>query len=141
MKKFSAFVPQQMKTSRVSVTSYQNKVMEGTIITPLYDEPIPFCGMVHFVKQMEKLQDELEYPQANERQRSFQGREDGGTHLPEARAINVTVSTTALATFQLTIQFRQNASWQGSILWEEKQESAFFRSVLELMMLFDSALA
>ena len=46
-----------------------------------------------------------------------------------------------LATFQLSVLFRQNASWQGSLTWLERAEEARFRSVLELVGLLDSALA
>lgn len=46
-----------------------------------------------------------------------------------------------LATFQLSVLFRQNASWQGRLTWLERAEEARFRSVLELVGLLDSALA
>jgi hypothetical protein len=45
-----------------------------------------------------------------------------------------------LATFSLRILFRQNASWQGSITWCEGRSEESFRSVLELLMLMNSAL-
>ena len=44
------------------------------------------------------------------------------------------------ATFALRILFRQNASWQGSITWLEGEAEQSFRSVLELILLMDSAL-
>ena len=47
----------------------------------------------------------------------------------------------ALATFQSTVLFRQNASWQGSLIWREKELDAPFRSVLELIGLIDNALS
>ena len=45
-----------------------------------------------------------------------------------------------LATFQLRVLFRQNASWQGSLIWVDQRMDAQFRSVLELVRLMDSAL-
>ena len=36
--------------------------------------------------------------------------------------------------------FRQNASWQGSVSWLEGRRDESFRSVLELLMLLNSAL-
>ena len=45
-----------------------------------------------------------------------------------------------MATFQLRVLFRQNASWQGSLIWVDQRMDAQFRSVLELVRLMDSAL-
>ena len=44
------------------------------------------------------------------------------------------------ATFIVQIQYRQNATWQGQIVWAEKNETKYFRSALELIKLIDSAL-
>jgi hypothetical protein len=37
------------------------------------------------------------------------------------------------------IKFRQNASWQGSITWVEKEKTQNFRSALEMLKLMDEA--
>jgi len=39
------------------------------------------------------------------------------------------------------VLFRQNASWQGSIAWLEGKREESFRSVLELLLLIDSAVS
>lgn len=44
------------------------------------------------------------------------------------------------ATFEMRVLFRQHASWQGELLWLEKNTWQNFRSVLELITLMDSAL-
>lgn len=44
------------------------------------------------------------------------------------------------AVFLLEIQHRQNATWQGSITWVERQNKQYFRSALELIKLIDNAL-
>lgn len=36
--------------------------------------------------------------------------------------------------------FRQHTSWQGVVIWLEQQMEQSFRSVLELILLMDSAL-
>lgn len=43
-------------------------------------------------------------------------------------------------TFLLNIYDRQNATWQGTISWVDKNEKQQFRSVLELIKLIESAL-
>ena len=45
-----------------------------------------------------------------------------------------------VATFTIRVLFRQHTSWQGTILWLEKNMEQSFRSVLELILLMDSAL-
>ena len=44
----------------------------------------------------------------------------------------------AVETFSLRILFRRNASWQGSLAWDSREEQ--FRSILELLLLMDRAL-
>ncbi|BDF59254.1 hypothetical protein CE91St36_20710 [Christensenellaceae bacterium] len=43
------------------------------------------------------------------------------------------------ATFVVKVQYRQNATWQGQMIWSEKNEARSFRSALELIKLIDSA--
>ena len=43
-------------------------------------------------------------------------------------------------TFIIQIQYRQNSSWQGKIVWVEQNKTLYFRSALELIKLIDSAL-
>ena len=45
------------------------------------------------------------------------------------------------ATFVVHVQCLENATWQGEIVWAEKNESLKFRSALELLKIMDSALA
>ena len=43
-------------------------------------------------------------------------------------------------TFVVHVQYRQNATWQGTVVWADKNKSLQFRSALELMKIIDSAL-
>lgn len=45
------------------------------------------------------------------------------------------------ATFVVQVQFRQNATWQGTIQWLEEKKSRKFRSMLEMIKLMDEALS
>ena len=45
------------------------------------------------------------------------------------------------ATFVVQVQFRQNATWQGTVTWAEKNETRHFRSTLELIRLMDESLS
>lgn len=43
-----------------------------------------------------------------------------------------------LATFVIHVQYRQNSTWQGQIVWAETKQSTCFRSALEMIKLMDS---
>ncbi|NLC78547.1 MAG: hypothetical protein GX683_02310 [Ruminococcaceae bacterium] len=43
------------------------------------------------------------------------------------------------ATFVVTVLYRQNATWQGTLKWLEGGREEKFRSALELIKLMDSA--
>ena len=43
-------------------------------------------------------------------------------------------------TFVVRVLCRQNNTWQGEVLWAERNERQNFRSTLELMKFMDSAL-
>ena len=44
------------------------------------------------------------------------------------------------ANFVVHVQFRQNATWQGTVQWLDKNKIQQFRSALELLKLMDEAL-
>ena len=43
--------------------------------------------------------------------------------------------------FVVNILHKQNSTWQGSVTWLETNETQYFRSALELIMLIDSAVS
>ena len=43
-------------------------------------------------------------------------------------------------TFEITVKFMQNSTWQGQIYWVEKDQKQNFRSALEMLKLMDEAL-
>ena len=47
---------------------------------------------------------------------------------------------TAKCTFEVSVLFTRNATWQGRIHWAEKNRGQNFRSVLEMLRLMDEAL-
>ena len=43
-------------------------------------------------------------------------------------------------TFEISVKFMQNSTWQGQIHWIEKNQKQNFRSALEMLKLMDEAL-
>ncbi len=60
--------------------------------------------------------------------------------MKEARRIVGDSITKKRGTFLLTIYNRQNATWQGTVTWVDRNEKQQFRSALELIKLIESAL-
>ena len=92
--------------------------------------------MTHVLLEMEKMLDDTDFPRSFTEMRRFTAPTADDRAPPAAEQ-----RKGALSTFTLRILFRQNASWQGSILWQEGQQEQCFRSVLELILLMDNALS
>ena len=125
----------QYRTMTVCVDSYANGVPCGRFYNPYCDRWIPFQSLTQFLKQLEDAMDEAAFPRAFNETRTFVP----STELDLECSDDITPMG-KLATFGLRVLFRQNASWQGSISWLEGRTEERFRSVLELILLMDSAL-
>ena len=132
------FVPHVMKTSKIVVTSYEEKVISGILTNPYFGEARTFKGAIQLLFLIEQLQNELEYPEETTQTRTFHKVK---CLKPEIYEPPPEWEETALATFRISIYFRQNTTWQGSIFWEEQESAANFRSVFELIKLIDSVFA
>jgi hypothetical protein len=86
--------------------------------------------------KMESLLDQSKLVQSYSVKRAF-----SPNRLPETKTSGTTALDGKIATFTLKLLFRQNVSWQGSVLWHEGNSEETFRSVLELLILMDNALS
>lgn len=107
------------------------------------NEALPFRNWCELIMMIDALCDMLSYPQAAEQPRRF-GR--SASPLAEKKEVtrlkskdDLAKENGMLATFVVHIMHRQNATWQGTVVWAEKNQKASFRSALELMKLMDSA--
>ena len=117
--------------TRICVDSYEKQVPTGWICNPDLEEAVPFHGVMQFLLRMEALLDQLNFPQSFTANR---GMPDTLTTATPSHGMR----EGAVETFSLRILFRRNASWQGSLAWDSREEP--FRSVLELLFLLDAAL-
>ena len=129
-------VGDEYRTTMVCVDSYDEGIPVGRLFNPQYKKPAPFHSLTEFLRQMEDLMNDLRFPQPFTELRTFgpaaprPPREESSNTAPEGR----------LATFAVKVIFRQNASWQGSVLWINQSREESFRSALELIFLLDGAL-
>ena len=119
----------------VCVDSYEDGVLKGRVYNA-YAEPECFESLSQFLIKMESLLDELQQPQSATKPRSFATFVEPMDYAPPLEHIR----RGAKATFEVQVIFRQHTSWQGVVIWLEQQMEQSFRSVLELILLMDSAL-
>lgn len=119
----------------------------GSIHHKCLEKPEEFCDINEMVIKIDSVLNTLKYPQAAIEHRVFGKRKEAQKKTQASGAKSMAEQTEAInvtgkkATFIVQIQYRQNATWQGQVVWSEKNEKKKFRSALELIKLIDSATA
>lgn len=124
------------RRTMVCIDSYEKGVPVGRLYNRCLPEGKDFHGVTQFLLEMEKTFDDLDFPKAFTELRKFKEPSEIKPVLPMAEQ-----RKGAISTFTVRILFRQNASWQGSVFWQEGKQEQCFRSVLELILLMDNALS
>ena len=119
----------------ICVDSYTDGVMKGRILNA-YQEMECFESLVQFLIGVERVLEDQQIPQSYTSLRKFSDLIPVG----EGNGNPSQIRKGSRATFELQVLFRQHSSWQGVIVWRERKKEEPFRSVLELVMLMDSAL-
>lgn len=132
------FVPYEMKTSILQIVSYEHKNPCGYLENAYFEEKKYFSNLTQMLFLIDALLDTLAYPQRGTVPRTLTPAPARHVAACESAAVG---TEKCLASFRLSVLFRQNASWQGSIQWIEEKSASQFRSVLELIQLLDSVLA
>lgn len=121
----------------ICIDRYENKVPIGRLYHASSETGTAFHGTMNLLLSLESMLEEMKGPQSFSNRRTFRTSEERVISSVTAE----TVREGKMATFALRILFRQNASWQGSVFWYDGKQEESFRSVLELLMLMDSALS
>lgn len=125
----------EYRTTIVCIDSYENQVLRGRFYNPYIEQGKSFQSLIQFVAEMEQVLNDMGFPQSYNAVRNFAEPPEFHGRPPEEEILSGEV-----ATFAIRIMFRQNASWQGSVTWMEGKKEQSFRSVLELVLLMDSAI-
>jgi len=127
----------------VCVDGYKEKDILGRIYYPGGKDPFGFKEMGRLLTGIDQILDKMHYPESSTSCRSFQK----GTKEPETPRERAVMQKKPdmqkkgeKGTFVVQVQYRQHATWQGKVLWAEKNETQQFRSALELLKLIDGAL-
>lgn len=111
-------LPIGANTFRIFADSDEGGEIRGKISGGLLASPMTFSSLSRMVLLLEEQLDV------------------GGAELPTRPEANSTP-----ADFELDILFRQNYSWQGRLRMPQIGKEVTFRSVLELLILMETALA
>ena len=125
-----------------------NETDHGEIKGELYHcytkEPVLFSNVIELLTAAETLFDTLRFPEASTRTRRFVGVEE--TQMPTARPPKVVDQTEVIehrgkiASFILCVQFRQNSTWQGEVIWLERGIRKRFSNTLNFIKILDSVI-
>lgn len=121
----------------IRIYSYENKVPEGTIRNEYLGKTFKFYGLTNLLLLADDIADKVESAAKYMDMRSF----TGGRPTPLAAVTEREDDRTPIGTYGLRIIFRQNASWQGQLIWTDRKKEICFRSVFELIKLLDETLA
>ena len=128
----------EYRTMRICIDSYENEVPIGRIYNPYAARGKCFHSLTQLLLEVDDLMDSMNYPQSFTTVRTFAPIQKPGTDPPENEAQEW---EGRLATFAVKVLFRQNASWQGSVIWVDTGQEQTFRSALELIFLMNSAMS
>ncbi len=115
----------------------------GRIYHRYSEGPVKFKSLFQMLSATEKLCDTVKFPQSSTEARSFRRVKNIQKQETEKiimAAEEVMKQRGEKGTFIVNVQFRQNATWQGQVVWVDKDKTLSFRSALELLKLIDSAL-
>lgn len=127
----------------ICIDEDQNNEKRGRFYHRYSEEPVVFRDLNDLLMIADRLMDRIDYPQSSTRARSFSDRIHDSIQkgVQRVRSSDDLLNQTGnKATFIVNVQYRQNATWQGKLLWADTDKSCNFRSALELLKLIDSAL-
>ena len=130
---------------------------KGRIIHQYADDPIEYKGLSEMLVKIEELLDHWDFPQRGLAERRFKKSshdkdvvaksfKSDDDRLPieivaDANGVrNVQNNKGKLGTFIIQVVFRQDATWQGHVIYQEANEKKDFRSAMELVRYMDHVL-
>jgi len=142
MQRMKATLNGDPSQSIVYLMPMQNQTMNGFVYSKYFNKAFRFHNEYQMLSAMDDLFDSVAFPQALLERRSFLNRkikkiikkaDDGMEEITENSLKN------EKTTFVVHVQYRQNATWQGSITWVEQNRTQNFRSSLEMLKLMEEA--
>lgn len=132
--------PDGFTVTEVYVKHIDNSSFSGLVLHPLENMTWQFNDIVSLMRIFETFFSSFEFPQATHQLRGFSNNKYKNQRgLDALNDLTTNEIADGKPTFVVKIQYRQNASWQGTITWVDKNIEKNFRSCLELIKLMDEA--
>lgn len=106
-------------------------------------EPETFSSIVQLIRKIDELFDDISFPQASTKARSFSKKTDSKSPRYTQKVLEQSEIITYsgdLGTFILTVKFRQNSTWQGELYRMEQDKKYSFSNTLDLIKLIDHSI-
>ena len=135
---------------RAEIISYGRGSLKGFLHSQFLETPFVFFDVVRMLKKMEDIFDTNRFPERFVKPRTFgiaksekiANEKIGSDSVKELESPAINEDAGGIkCTFEISVRFRQNATWQGQILWAEKNVKQNFRSALEMLKLMDEAIS
>ena len=120
----------------VTVDRYERQCMEGIISHAGEIPGIRYGSFLELVLQMNQIFNRMSCPKQTMEFRRFSGTDYPAPKVKECKK----ACNGKLATFQIYVKFRYDASWQGDITWLEEERTEHFESILQMIQLIDEIL-
>ena len=124
------------RITTLCIDSYEQAVPVGRFYNSGAPDGKVFRSTTQLLLELERSLDEMDFPKSFNAVRTFAPPSEQETGPPDHP-----IRSGERATFAVRILFRRNSSWQGSLTWLDGRQEQSFRSVLELILLLDSALS
>jgi len=147
-----------------SEVKINNGNLQGELTCKSLEEPFKFTSLMSMIEMMETTFDAKGFPEKHMLPRTFgKAKPRIRKHEVDLEALvkehsNKRETTSGVSdpgessvtepkngadktcNFDISVRFRHNAEWQGSIRWVEKDVTKQFSSIIELLKLIDNAL-
>lgn len=116
-------IPCGSREAVVTVLSYRNGVMEGYLQHPRLEERKKIQSLSQIILLLNSLVDLEDCPNRSLPLIPMEHEKDRRESV-----------------FRIQVLFREHYSWQGRLIWQDEDKEIVFRSVVELLQLFDEIL-
>jgi hypothetical protein len=113
----------------------------GTVTFPRTLKSCPFSSTWEMVKIIQEDIERNHFPQSTFELRIWDGNDKSCVHAGHAALQEGLADKNGIASFLVQIKYCQNATWQGSIQWIEREKAQCFRSAFEMLNLIEEAYA
>lgn len=123
----------------VCIDDKKEGLSRGRMYCCFSQEAYPFENEHQLLRLLDRLMENINYPQSSVELRSYSGTSGKRGKIPGKPwdSAFLLQQRGKLATLIVHVKYRQNATWQGEVIWVERSEKQIFLSELEFLKLMD----